>query len=382
MKSWTLIASYLWKDTWSRWLEQPSSVLSRVFVGSLLVTVATVILVAFHLLERNLRTRLEAFGVNTIVTREPVSHTDHEALPNIARPDRMHALAQHGEKLRLRQFYQRATTPWHRDLVTLSYAEDALPLLGPYLRSDTANICLSESLPENSIVPFNVGLRHDVAIVRRPEGFLKPLVNQQHVLLVPMGFAPENERIGYIETVVFRRNEESAGVAHFVAAIRNLFGMEGRAVPQIQSAIGMVKELESLQARQAQWRSAMAGMLGLAVALVFGAIAVLEFRQNSYVSALLRSFGAPGKALYIRQWIENAVLANLAAVSAILILACFHKELFGLLGFPRDLLNLNTANPYFSWEIALVLVWVNIGAFLSSLSVAIGLRKPVGEILS
>ena len=128
--------------------------------------------------------------------------------------------------------------------------------------------------------------------------------------------------------------------------------------------------------------SAMAGLLGLAVALVFGAIAVLEFRQNAYVSALLRSFGAPGKSLYIRQWLENAVLANLAAISALLLLACFHKELFGALGFPGDLLNLNNVNPYYSWEIALVLLWVNVGAFLSSLSVAIGLKKPVGEILS
>ena len=144
----------------------------------------------------------------------------------------------------------------------------------------------------------------------------------------------------------------------------------------------MVKELESLQARQAQWRSAMAGLLGLAVALVFGAIAVLEFRQNAYVSALLRSFGAPGKALYIRQWLENAALANLAGISAILLLASFHKELFGALGFPHDLLNLKNANPYFSSEMALVLLWLNIGAFLSSLSVAIGLKKPVGEILS
>jgi len=100
------------------------------------------------------------------------------------------------------------------------------------------------------------------------------------------------------------------------------------------------------------------------------------------VSALLRSFGAPGKALYLRQWLENAFLANLAALSAILLLACFHAELFKMLGFPRDLLNLNKVNPYLSWEIGLVLLWVNVGALLSSISVAIGLRKPVGEILS
>jgi hypothetical protein len=382
MKSWTLIASYLWKDTWSRWLEQPSSVLSRVFVGSLLVTVATVILVAFHLLEINLRTRLEAFGVNTIITREPVAGADHEALPNLARPDRLRPLDVSGDKIRLRQYYFRANTPWHREKLVMSYGEEALPLLAGLFHANSANICLSDSMPENSLIQFTLGRQSGIAVVRRPEGFLRPLVHQQHVILVPLGWSPDTERVGYIETVVFRRGENSAAVPHFVSAIRNLFGMERKNAPQIQSAIAMIEELASLQARQLQWRGAMAGMLGLAVALVFGAIAVLEFRQNSYVSALLRSFGAPGKALYIRQWLENAVLANLAAISAIVILACFHSQLFSLLGFPRDLLNLNKANPYFSWEIALILFWVNVGAFLSSLSVAIGLRKPVGEILS
>ena len=126
----------------------------------------------------------------------------------------------------------------------------------------------------------------------------------------------------------------------------------------------------------------MAGLLGLAVALVFGAIAVLEFRQNAYISALLRSFGTPSKALYIRQWLENAFLANIAALTAIVLLASFHSQIFGTFGFPRDVLSLDTTNPYFSTEMLLVLVCVNIGAFLSSLAVAVGLRKPVGEILS
>jgi hypothetical protein len=382
MKSWTLIASYLWKDTWSRWLEQPSSVLSRVFVGSLLVTVATVILVAFHLLERNLRTRLEAFGVNTIISREPVSPQESDALPNVARADRFQPLNTHGERIRLRQYYHRANTPWHREIAVMSYGDDALPALAKLFDKKTPNVCLSETMPENALVPFSLGRHSDIAIVRRPEGVLRPIVSQQHLFLVPLGWAPDTERLGYVETVVFRRRDTAQAVPHFVAAMRNLFAMEQKNAPQIQSAIAMAKELESLQARQLQWRSAMAGMLGLAVALVFGAIAVLEFRQNSYVSALLRSFGAPGKALYIRQWIENAVLANLAALSAIVLLACFHSEIFALLGFPRDLLNLRLNNPYFSWEIALILFWVNIGAFLSSLSVAIGLRKPVGEILS
>src|SRR5688500_20243296 len=73
MRSSTLIASYLWKDTWKRWFEQPSSPLARLFVTGLLALVATVILVAFHLLERSIRERLERFGLNTVVIRETVN---------------------------------------------------------------------------------------------------------------------------------------------------------------------------------------------------------------------------------------------------------------------------------------------------------------------
>lgn len=351
------------------------------FVGSLLVTVATVILVAFNLLERNLRTRLENFGVNTIISREMVTATEPSALPNNIRPDKLAPLDRYGDKLRLRQLYVRAHAPWQREITAMTYTDEALPLLAGLLHTNTPVICFSENMPENSLVEVNLERQQAVAVVRKPHGFFRPVVNQT-ILLVPQGWVPEAERMGYVEMVVFRKKTDALSIAHFVSAIQNLFVMEDKHPPQLQSAVGMLNELEGLQARQAQWRSAMAGMLGLALALVFGAIAVLEFRQNSYVSALLRSFGAPGKALYLRQWIENGVLANLAAVSAILILACFHKELFGALGFPRDLLNLQHANPYFSWEIALILLWVNIGAFLSSLAVAIGLRKPVGEILS
>lgn len=351
------------------------------FVGGLLVTVATVILVAFNLLERNLRTRLDNFGVNTIISREMVSANDSSALPNHIRPDALAPLNNYGEKVRLRQFYIRASAPWQREITAMSYSDEALPMIGKLLHPSTPLLLFSEAMPENSLVEVNLERIQGVAVVRKPEGFFKPVMNQT-VLLVPQGWAPDAERNGYVEMVVFRKTTEELPIPHFVSAIQNLFGTEEKNAPQLQSAVGMIKELEGLQQRQAQWRSAMAGMLGLALALVFGAIAVLEFRQNAYVSALLRSFGAPGKALYLRHWIENGVLANAAAIGAIFLLACFHRELFGALGFPNDLLNLKNANPYFSWEMALVLVWVNVGAFLSSLAVAFGLRKPVGEILS
>jgi hypothetical protein len=158
--------------------------------------------------------------------------------------------------------------------------------------------------------------------------------------------------------------------------------MEGRQPPQIQSALGLIKELEILKERQKQWRNILAAILGVALSLVYGAIAVLEFRQNQFVSALLRSFGAPRQFLYCRHWLENMLLANIAAIAAIATLATLHQTLFGTLGFPRNVLQLGAINPYLGPEMLVILCWVNIGAFLSSLPIAVGLRNPVGAILN
>src|SRR5690349_21426955 len=137
MKSWILIVSYLWKDTWSRWLEQPSSFLARLFVTGLLVGVAAVILVSFTLLERSIRSRLESFGLNTLVVRELVPSNDPELVFNGERADRLRPLASFGERLRLRQLFLRAQSEWQNDLLVMTYPPEALPLLTRWLSLET-----------------------------------------------------------------------------------------------------------------------------------------------------------------------------------------------------------------------------------------------------
>ena len=345
------------------------------------MTVATVILVAFHLLEKNLRSRLENFGVNTIVAREPITANDSDHLPNLSRPTRFEPLEAYGTKITFRQLYGTAELGWQKNIMVLTYPDEAIPELAELLHPKTHLVCFSESLPVDSLVEVTLHNQTGAAVVRRTPPLLKPLINQT-MLIVPQGWVPDAEAAGFVETTVFQREDKGPAVPKVVESIRAMYAVDNETAPQIQSAVQLLDELESMQARQMQWRTAMASLLGLAVALVFGAIAVLEFRQNAYISALLRSFGTPSKALYVRQWLENAFLANVAALSAIVILASFHSQLFGALGFPRDLLSLESGNPYMSIEILLVLVCVNVGAFISSLSVAIGLRRPVGEILS
>src|SRR5437879_5484389 len=103
MKSSILIVSYLWKDTLKRWREQPGSPLARLFVTGLLVLVATVILVAFQLVERSLRARLERFGLDTLFVREAVTPDSPGYFRHGTGPDDFAMLDATGRKLRLRQ---------------------------------------------------------------------------------------------------------------------------------------------------------------------------------------------------------------------------------------------------------------------------------------
>ena len=354
--------------------------LARLFVGALMVSVATFILVAFLLLERTLRERLDNFGINTLVVKEMVMVTDPELLPSGKRPDRLEALTMYGEKYRLRQLYGRATTEWPTDLQMMTYPPEAMTWLRDYASPLTPLICISESWPENTMIKVNALRQSGQAIVKRPGNLFKPVFTQ-NMLLVPQGWSPELERIGYIEVNMLKRNETAPPLQSIMDMIALLFQLDRRNTPQMQSPLPMMKELETLQARQGQWRAGLAAMLGLALALVYGAIAVLEFRQNLFITALLRSLGAPSVFLFLRQWVENAVLANGAALLAIFILASVHQSLFGLLGFSNSVL-VGGAAPYWSNEVMAVFLWVNIGAFLSSIPVALGLRRQVGQILN
>jgi len=381
MKSWTLIASYLWKDTWSRWLEQPSSLLARLFVGSLLVLVATVILVSLHLLERGAQARLEAFGLNTLVVRELITANDPELFCIADRPDRLAPLNSEGQKLRLRQLLMRAQSEWHNDLLVMSYPSTALPMLAPWLSTETPLVYFTDKLPENLLTRVSLLRQSGRAIVRRLPNFFRSVVTE-NLLLVPQGWASEVERGGFMETTFFQRGTAARSMEKYIEAIATLPALDRRAPPQIQSALPLLRELEQLQERQRQWRTVLAGVLGLVMALVYGAIAILEFRQNLFIGALLRSLGTPAPFLFVRQWLESMLIANVAALGTVLFLATFHQQVFSALGFSRSLLEVGSANPYWNYEVALILICVNAGAFLSSLPVALGLRRPVGTILS
>ncbi len=327
-----------------------------------------------------MRARLENFGLNTLVVRQMVGPNDSSIDLYGEGPDLLEPLTQEGRKIRLHQLYPRARTELQSDLPVLTYSREDLPTLVSWGMPDAAFVYVNDSLPAKTTI--EVWFNHQPATAMiAPVGNYFRRLGLDNFLLAPQGWASEVERLGYIETTFFEKTA-AIPMQRCADAINLVYRVDGKPPPQIQSALPWLRELESLQGRQQRWRMILAGILGSTVALVYGSIALLEFRQNLFITALLRSLGAPRRFLYVRQWLENAFLANVSTLAAIAAVALFHREIYGTLGFARSALDLRQGNPYLTSEIAMILLWVNAGAVLSSFPVAFGLRKPVGKILN
>lgn len=382
MKSSTLIVSYLWKDTWKRWREQPGSPMARLFVTILLVAVATVILVSFQLMERGLQERLDRFGLDTLLIRRTVTPSSTAFSPQGGNSDPFALLSSHGRRLRLRQLFARGQTELQENnLLVFSYPPEAMPALVGMLSPESSVICMSDALPDKALVRVQAGRRSLIATVARPLNWLRGL-SSDDILLVPQGWLADEEQLGWIDTTVFQRNSAAPPMDQIIAAVNGLAALDQNSPPQIQSAQALVHELDELKSRQMEWESLLAALLGVAVALVYGSIAVLEFRQNLFVGALLRSFGVPPYFLFLNHWLEDTLLVNLAALFAILTIALLHSFIFDTLGLSSEALEVPAPNFYTGNVIVSIFLWINVGAFLSSLPVATGLRQPVGEILN
>jgi len=381
MKSSTLVVTYLLKDTWFRWREYPGNLASRLFVGILLVAVSSVILASFSILEKSLTRRLDKFGINTIVIRDLPGNSQSNARKN--GESGLAALQDHGRLLTLKHHLLSASAQGEtrHPLQALSYPPEALPLVAHWLTPEIDLICLSETLPENGLVQITLGDSELPAIVRRPDDFFRPLTTT-NLLLIPSGLIPEIEASNFIRTTLFQRHDKTTGIPTYIRAIERYFDLNHERPPRIQSAVALANDLDVLRRRKELWQTILSAMLGASLALVYGAMAVLEYRQNRFDSALLRSFGAPPLFLIIQRWLENALAANIAALLALLLLALFSKEIFITLQFSRTAFSGSATQFLENAQTGLIFSFVNLGALLSTIPVALALRQPVGRILS
>jgi hypothetical protein len=383
MKAWTLTAFYLSKDIWSRWLETPGAVLARLLVAVLLGGLMLVVQTFFTLAGRSLEARVARLGARTLLVTEAVvgDNVRNAPLSALFAP-----LADRADLVALRQLSTPARDELGRDCTVMAYDAAALPALAPMLAGDGAKDApchlLAPGLPSGVAINVEVdGRDYRAVTVARPAWFEAFAFNRPVVLLPAEGEAAGLEQ-GYIElAMLVARDADAGGVARLAEAVRALLFLENRSTAQVQSPEALLGELERVQTLGRQWQAA-AGLLGgVAVALVFGSIAILEYRQNRFIVALLRSFGAPATLLLLRYAVEALLLAAAAVLAARGILVVAHGQLFALAGFEPALLDRALLDPYGWPDIWRQARWLALGAGLGVLPVALAMRAAVGRVL-
>lgn len=376
MKLLISIVSYLLKDIFSRWREQPGNVLTRFTVAYALVLPSLALLGAFVLLANNLEARLKRNGIDTLFITEHVPSTSDHIASHQQHP-RLAPLAQHGTMFQLLMLFTSGKNPHSRSVRTAAYPDASLPALAGIVSADQPVVYLSETLPEGMVVRTEIDSHFFSAPVCRPSGMMGKFF-QSDVVLLPEGTLPRVESRGGARITLFKV-DNLARLAGIQNALRLTAELD-KANLFVRSSLKLLKEFNSLKSRQLRWRFGLAVGAGGVLALVLGTLAVLEYQQRAYVIALLRSFGIKQSIVYVMQLFENALVVNLAGGAAYLTWGGFQHALYKAFnsGQAPGALTMEQMMA----ELVLIFICINIGVLLSTIPSMHVLKKDIGTILS
>ena len=207
--------------------------------------------------------------------------------------------------------------------------------------------------------------------------WVERLSGSAQVALVPEDMAHPMKRGGYIHHMLVDL-PTIADVERFVTEVQAYARADRRQVT-VTSAVDILNQLERIQGIQNVVRRLLVAGCCLILALTLGSIAWLEYRQDSYLMALLRSFGTPSFILFIHALLENLLLVMAGIITVLL----SWKPLYEAILSNLDAVGFEVvgAPSLPSQDLVLILIGGMAGVLLAMLPIAYGLRKPPGYTL-
>ncbi|MBT8042606.1 MAG: hypothetical protein KJN98_05505 [Pontiella sp.] len=376
MKLLISIVSYLLKDIFWRWREQPGNVLTRFTVAYALVLPSLALLGTFVLMAENLETRLKRSGIDTLFVTQHISAASDDVASGQIHP-RMDPLKRYGTVFQLLQLFVSAKTPHGSMARVAAYPDSTLSALSGLITRHGPILFFSDTLPVGMPIRTEIDNHFFTARVCRLDGLVEKFF-QGNVVLVPEGMLPRVENRGFSRVMMLKANHIDE-IAALQRAVQLTAKLDDTKV-YVRSSLKLLADLNTLKSKQVRWRLGLAGASGGVLALVLGTLAVLEYQQRSYVIALLRSFGVRRSVVYAMQLFENALIVNGAGIAAYFTLTLTQSALYR--SFGAGSIASGLSSDQMSAEIVMIFVCINIGVLLSTLPALHVLRKDIGTILS
>jgi len=286
--------------------------------------------------------------------------------------------------LRLMQTGRHGEDEFGKQRTVYIYDRYMLEALLPALPSKpgTGAFVISEDFPAGMSTQVRVdrGPEIDACMALPPSWLSKFGANPAAILLPETEFSDLASK-GFYELIVFLGADDT-DLLSIEDNLRAMLSLEDLGNVQINSPKELLAQLDALQSTQRQWRGGFGLFGGLAVSLVFGSISILEYRQNRFIIALLKSFGAPSVLLVARYLLESILLVTIAALLARSAAIYLHPIIFQTIGIEPNLVDRSVIDPYVWTAIWPQLRGLGFGALLSVLPVAVAMRMPVGKTLA
>jgi len=339
-----------------------------------MVSLSVLLLVGFRMQIERLRTEVEKFGLDNLLIVETVTPMD---IANGVPADRFRSIHKWGDLFTGRRMIASARLSNGKNATIVAYTDNDIRGLLPYLKHGHEVFLLTNDDQEGLVIDCDILDLSFSGITLRPKENISQLI-QNDTVFVPLSYIPEIEKRGYAMIYYLERNKNAPDIPVLTGAIQQVIKADGNGKVEIKSAAKIKKKLDKLEGQQSSMRLWLAAILGGAIALIYGVLSILEFRQSMYVSALLKSFGVSRVMLGIRSVIENMIIVNCVTFTMIYLLSKYHDVIFSSLKIKSSA---DISALYWGEETLWTIAAANVGVLISSIPVFWALRKQVGSIL-
>lgn len=381
MRSLISIPAYLLKNTLHRWFENPGSPATKLLVPFLFAAMGLFFFGLLQNIEAKLSAQLARAELRAIRTQE-VLFSDAASARLANGTDESFLWEDYCESYdAFQQVPLLAVVGNQRRIPVLSYDRPPSFFNIPDDKPGESRPILlltNQNSPGQSITIDVIDHPVQATTARLPDS-LADAFQVPAIAVFPIEFLASVMQRGYTEIQVLIPNKDIT-TAELEALIRTHAQAEDRSIT-IQTSLSIIAGLDQLLSQQQKARLLIGAMLTLILSLTLGSLSLLEFRQESYLIALLRSFGIRPVNLFVHYLLETSILTFSGIYLAIYLYTHHAQKILEkanplLSQSGSDLIGHPSSSDYRA-----LLLAAGLGVIISAIPIALGLRKQPGLLL-
>lgn len=381
MPSLISIPAYLLKNTLHRWLENIASPATKVLVPFLFSILGIFFLGVLQQIESQLQEQLNRKELRAVRTYESV-RSDAAKIRIANGISEAHLWEEYCESYEsFQQLPLLASTDNLRRIPVLTYADPPsfFPVFETPPGEPRAALLLSTQGKVGSMRNVTL-LDHDfqLPMARTPE-VLEAQLQAPAIAIFPIEKVSTLMGSGYIQVQILIPKKELSS-KKLEQIVRIHAEAEGRNI-QIDTMQSVIEGINKLLSQQKQARLAIGIIITVILSLILGSLSLLEFRQEGYLIALLRSFGIRPFSLLLHYIFETFFLTFLGIILAIV---CYKKAgpiLVRKLSDSFEISDLSILGQPSVSDYQALFIAASLGVLISAIPIAFGLRKQPGLLL-